>query len=351
MQIQAVATQFPEHYYDQATLLRGLRRFFGDRLSDSRRVAQIHRNVAVSGRYLALPIAAYPRLNSFSETNDAYIRCAVDLGGKAIRKALDRCALRPADVDHVAFVTSTGVATPSIEARLHNRLGFRRDVKRLPIFGLGCVAGAAAIARTADYLRAFPSDVAVVLSVELCSLTLQRGDISMANIVASGLFGDGAAAAVMVGAERVADCVAAPRVLASRSIFYPDTEQVMGWQIGESGFRVRLSADVPRVVRTHVRGDVDRFLADNDLSRSKLGNYVCHPGGPKVLEALAEALAVDRSALAQSWKMLAEVGNLSSASVLSILEATLEQPPDPQSHGLLMAMGPAFCSELVLLRW
>jgi alkylresorcinol/alkylpyrone synthase len=262
---------------------------------------------------------------------------------------LGRAGLSTDDVDAILFVTVTGVATPSIDARLMNRLALPSDVKRMPIFGLGCVAGAAGIARAADYVRAYPDQVALLLSVELCSLTLQREDLSIPNLIASGLFGDGAAAVLVVGDERQA---AGPRIVASRSIFYRDSERVMGWDISEDGFRIVLSADVPQVVRDHLREDVDAFLAGHGLSRKEIASWVCHPGGPKVLEAMEETLELPEGALAVTWKSLREVGNLSSTSVLLVLADTLESHrPPPGSYGMLLAMGPGFCSELVLLQW
>jgi alkylresorcinol/alkylpyrone synthase len=222
-------------------------------------------------------------------------------------------------------------------------------LKRTPIFGLGCVAGAAGIARAADYLRAWPGEVALLLSVELCSLTLQRDDLSVANIVATGLFGDGAAAAVLVGSERATD---GPEILATRTVLYPDTEEVMGWRVTDRGFKIVLSASVADVVTAHLRADVDGFLADHGLTRRDLSSYVCHPGGPRVLEAVERALEVNRDTLAASWHSLQKVGNLSSASVLAILGDTWrERRPPRGSLGLLLAMGPGFTSELVLLRW
>jgi alkylresorcinol/alkylpyrone synthase len=230
-----------------------------------------------------------------------------------------------------------------------NRLGLPSRVKRVPIFGLGCVAGAAGIARAADYVRAYPDQVAVLLSVELCSLTLQREDLSIPNLIASGLFGDGAAAAVIVGADRGE---AGPQVVASRSVFYPDSEEVMGWDISESGFRIVLSADVPEVVRRHLRGDVDSFLGAHGLNRGDIRTWISHPGGPKVLEAMQDALELPDDALESAWRTLRELGNLSSTSVLLVLQEALESPtPEPGTFGMMVAMGPGFCSELVLLRW
>ena len=349
MRLAAVGRAFPDNYYDQEQLASALTQLWGSRIHNPARLKQLHRNVLVGGRHLALPMEQYAELKSFTDTNDAYIGCAVDLGARAVTDGLRRAGLVPHDIDHLLFTSVTGVATPSIDARLVNRLELRSDVKRTPIFGLGCVAGAAGVARAADYLRGAPGEVAVLLSVELCSLTLQAGDLSVANLIASGLFGDGAAAAVLVGAERQAD---GPRVVATRSVFYPDSEQVMGWDVTSGGFRVVLSAEVPDVVRRHIRGDVDRFLADHKLSIEEMESWVCHPGGPKVLEAFEEALELPREALQLTWDSLAQVGNLSSASVLMVLRDTMEQRRPPGgSYGLMMAMGPGFCSELVLLRW
>jgi alkylresorcinol/alkylpyrone synthase len=222
-------------------------------------------------------------------------------------------------------------------------------VKRTPIFGLGCVAGAAGIARAADALRAHPDDHAVLLSVELCSLTLQREDLSVANVVASGLFGDGAAAVVLAGGARERR---GPVVLATRSVLYPDTERVMGWDIVDSGFKVVLSANVPEVIRAHLRPDVDRFLADHGLDLSRIRHVVAHTGGPKVLEAVEGALELAPGRLERSWRSLEEIGNLSSASVLFVLGDLLDaDEARPGDLGLLVAMGPGFCAELVLLEW
>jgi alkylresorcinol/alkylpyrone synthase len=272
------------------------------------------------------------------------------VGEQAVRQALHRAGLAPSDVDHLFFVTVTGISTPSVDARLMNRLGLRPDVKRTPIFGLGCVAGAAGTARASDVLRAYPDQVAVLLSVELCSLTLQREDLSIANIIASGLFGDGAAALVLSGAERPVAGV--PRILATRSVFYPDTERVMGWDVVNGGFKVVLSAKVPEVVRGHVREDVGSFLAEQGLETKDIRHWVAHTGGPKVLEAFESTLELPPGALARSWKSLRETGNLSSASVLFVLESLLASgEARAGDFGLLMAMGPGFCAELVLLQW
>ena len=355
--VLAVGRALPPHFATQEALMEKFRALWEKRHFNLDRLEQLHRAVRVSGRHLALPLEAYQQLTSFSQRNDAFIGAAVDLGEAALLRALRQAELEPRDLDHLYFVTVTGVATPSIDARLVNRLGLRPDIKRTPIFGLGCVAGAAGLARAADYLRGFPGEVSALLSVELCSLTLQSEDVSIANIIASGLFGDGAAAVLVGGAQSHAQARAAParrgpQVLATRSVFYPDTERVMGWDLVDSGFKVVLSPQVPDLVRARIRGDVDSFLAAHGLARKDIAHWVCHSGGPKVLEAFESALELPRDALARTWTSLRELGNLSSASVLFVLGELVDAGVAREGElGLLIAMGPGFCSELVLLRW
>ncbi len=347
--IAAVGSAFPDHYYGQDELLEAFRRVWAPKMFNLDRLERLHKNVLVGGRHLALPVEEYDRLESWGQANDAWIEVAQEVGGRALLDALERAGLAVEAPAAIFFVTVTGVATPSIDARLINRLGLSPALKRVPIFGLGCVAGAAGISRAADYVKAYPDQVAVLLSVELCSLTLQQQDFSIANLISSGLFGDGAAAVVLAGAERG---LAGPRVRATRSIFYPDSERVMGWDISESGFQVVLSPEVPDVVRRFLRRDVDAFLSDLGLSVRDISSWVAHPGGPKVLEAMQEALELRDGELDVTWRSLREVGNLSSTSVLLVLQETMaEHRPPPGSLGLILALGPGFCSELVLLEW
>ncbi len=351
-EILSVGRSLPPHYADQETLISAFRSGWAEQHYNLERLEELHRSVQVTGRYLALPIGEYAELGSFAKRNQAWRRVAAELGESAIRSALDAAGLNPRDVDALFFVSVTGISTPSLDATLVNRLAFRPDVKRTPIFGLGCVAGAAGAARASDYLRAFPDQVAVLLSVELCSLTLQREDLSVANIIASGLFGDGAAAAVLTGAQRHAGAGGAPRVVATRSVFYPDTERIMGWDLVDGGFKVVLSAKVPQVVTQHIRRDVDSFLAEHRLDRRRIAHWIAHTGGPKVLQAFEAALELPADTLERSWRSLSETGNLSSASVLFVLGELLDaRAAKPGDYGVLLAMGPGFCSELVLLKW
>jgi alkylresorcinol/alkylpyrone synthase len=355
--VAGVRAVLPGHVHRQEDITAQLGEVvLGRHAQRSEKVAllrRLHQAAGVRTRHLALPLDAYADLGGFGASNDVFIEEGVRLGERAIRGALDAAGLAPADIDLVVTTSVTGIAAPSLDARLVGRLGLRPDVKRVPIFGLGCVAGAAGIARLHDYLEGHPDDVAVLLSVELCSLTFQAGDDSTANLVASGLFGDGASAVVMVGARRAARLgLDGPRVLATRSRFYPDTDRVMGWDIGGSGFKIVLAATVADVVRQYLGDDVQDFLAEHDLKIPDVDTWVAHPGGPKVIDAIIRALELPEDALDVTRRSLAEIGNLSSSSVLHVLERTLaEGRPTPGTPGVLMAMGPGFCAELVLLQW
>ena len=355
MRVLSVHGVLPEHRYPQAELTRSFTQDLLRGAVDRAVVDRIHANACVDTRHLALPIERYGRISGFTESNDAFIEAGVELGARAVTDALKAAGLTPEDVDLVVSATVTGLAVPSLDARVAGLIGMRPDVVRVPLVGLGCVAGAAGVARLHDYLVGHPRSVAVLMSVELCSLTLQRDDTSLANLVASGLFGDGAAAVVAVGAERAEQHEGhgrvQPDVLATRSRLYPDSERTMGWDVGSTGLKIVLDSNVPALVQRYIGGDVRDFLAGAGLSQSDVEWYVAHPGGPKVLEAMQDALGLEREELQVTWDSLARIGNLSSASVLHVLADTLaDRPPRAGSYGLMLAMGPGFCSELVLLR-
>jgi alkylresorcinol/alkylpyrone synthase len=340
--IAAVAIEFPPHQVGQREALSGLTGLGGPQFDRFGAAAGVEK------RRIALPLSRYSQLSGFTESNDIFIETALELGERALLSAFDAAKVKPAGIDIVFSTTVTGLAVPTLEARLATRIGLRPDVKRVPLFGLGCVAGAAGVARMHDYLLAFPDHVAVLLAVELCSLTLQRDDYSIANLVATSLFGDAAGAVVAKGSALTP---AGPRVLATRSRLYPDTEEVMGWNIGTNGFQIKLSTEVANVAEKYLGEDVCHFLADHDLTPADISTWVCHPGGPKVIEAVEHTLDLPAHALDHTRKSLRENANLSSVSVLDVLRANMADPPPPGSFGMMMAMGPGFCSELVLLGW
>ncbi len=349
MHIASAASALTKHKYDQRVLLSALRQHWGPRLDNPQFLQRLHERVGVETRYLALPMEAYYGITTWGKANNHWIDVALDLSEQGLSLALERAGLPKASLGAIYFVSVTGIASPSIDARLMNRMRLPVNLKRVPIFGLGCLAGAAGVARAADYVKAYPAQVAAVIAVELCSLTLQHDDLSPANLISSGLFGDGAGVALVAGSEVGGD---GPKILATRSVFYPDTEHVMGWDISEKGFRIVLSREVPEMVEKNLAGDVDEFLACAGLTRADIGSWVLHTGGPRVLEATESVLGLPPGALAASWECLKRTGNLSSASVLLVLEEVMmNRRPPAGTYGLMIAMGPAFCSELLLLRW
>ncbi len=354
MRIASAASAFPKHYYTQKALLERLQEYWGDQLKNPLLLARLHRNVTVDGRYLAIPAEQYVDIKTWGQANDIWIRVAQELGEQALCRALQTAGVESSQLGCLLFTTVTGVASPSIDGMLINRMGLPVNMRRTPIFGLGCVAGAAGIARAADYVRAYPKQAAALVSVELCSLTLQREDLSVANLISSGLFADGSAAVIVTGSEFETSGaeISGPKILATKSIFYPKTEDMMGWHISEKGFRIILSTEVPNLIRENLGRDVDAFLAEQGLKRSDLKSWVLHTGGPKVLDAYGDALGLHNGEMDASWACLRKVGNLSSASVLCVLEDVMKnRHPEPGTLGLLAAMGPGFCSELLLLQW
>jgi alkylresorcinol/alkylpyrone synthase len=341
--IAALAPVLPDHVYAQADITAELLPLL---TTDPRRravIERVHSSSRIAHRHTALPLEDYRSLGSFREANAAFSEIATDLLTRATASALADAGIAAADVDYVFFTTVTGIAAPSVDALVAERLGMRSDVKRVPSFGLGCVAGAAGLARVADYLDGHPTEAAVLMSVELCSLTLQRGDETFGNFVATGLFGDGAAAVVLLGDEHPA--ARGPRISATRSGLYAGTSDVIGFHIGNGGFEITLTAEVADVVASRVAPDAIAFGTDVD-------HWIVHPGGPRVLETVQDSLGLPEGALRRSWDSLAAVGNLSSASVLHILADTIElDRPAPGESGVVLALGPGVSTELVRLDW
>jgi len=349
MRIAGVGSAFPRNYYKQEILVEALKNDWRHRLPNPDILDRLDESMKVDGRFTARPISFYEEMSRWGQANDTWIEVGLEIGEEALCRALAWAGVEPPELSAIFVTSVTGIAAPSLDARLVNRMGLSPNIKRVPIFGLGCVAGAAGISRAADYVRAYPDQAAALLSIELCSLTLQRDDLSMAHLISALLFGDGAAATVIFGSERESK---GPEILATKSILYPNTERVMGWDISEKGFRIVLSPEVPDTVLRHLGEDVDEFLEEHGFCRADVKSWVMHTGGPKVLEATATALGITEKELAASWECLRKVGNLSSTSVLLVLEDVYKhRRPAPGTLSILAAMGPGFCSELVLLRW
>ncbi len=344
--IAAVAPVLPPHVYRQAEITTELAPMLAPEPRQRALLDRMHSGSGIQTRHTVLPIDRYRQLGTFRQSNDLFIEHATDLLEIALRRALDDAGVNAVDVDFMLFTSVTGIAAPSVDGLLISRVGMRPNVKRLPSFGLGCVAGAAGLARVHDYLVGHPTEVGVLLSVELCSLTLQRDDASVANYVATGLFGDGAAAVVLVGDDHPAP---GPTIVATRSDFYPDTTGVLAFVAGQTGFEIVLTAEVSAVIERHFTANVDAFLGAHGLTVADVNAWIAHPGGPRVLQAFEASLALAPGTLSPSWDSLSRVGNLSSSSVLHILADGFQQPRD--TVGLLFALGPGISAEFVLLAW
>jgi alkylresorcinol/alkylpyrone synthase len=348
--ILAVAPAMPANYVDQPTLAARLRQHWADRKPLVRRFDDLQRAVMVEGRHFALPISEYEPLDTFAKRNRKWREIAAELGCAAVKEALEQAGVGPAEVDHFLFTTDTGISTPNIDALVINRLGINSRSRRTPLFGLGCAGGAGGIARASNYLDSSPDQIAILLSVELCSLTFQRNDLSVANLIAAALFGDGAAAVVIGGAARSRQ--GAPRIICSSSVFYSDTEDMSGWEIVDDGFKIILSTKIPEVTLQHVARDVDAMLGSAGVERSQVTHWITHTGGPKVLDAIESALELPPHALQRSRRILARAGNVSSTSILLVLDDLLRSgEPQAGDYGVMIVVGPGFCSELVLLQW
>lgn len=351
-----IQMSFPEHYYSQKDLIEKLKEVWSDKIFNTKRLDGIQNNVQVESRHLALPLENYFDLNTFDEKNNHFIQTSTLLAKEAIEKVLTENNLQSTDISAIFSNTVTGFSIPSLEARVMNLIKFKSDTKRNPLLGLGCMAGVAGINRAADYLLAYPSEAVLFFSVELCSLTVQTEDISIANLISTALFGDGAACVLMVGDEHPLASKSKLKLLASKSVFFPDTENVMGWKVGAKGLNIILSKGVPEITEEKIPLPYQDFLKQNSLQHSDIKTFFAHPGGPKVLQALALALEISDEELAYSWLSLKEKGNMSSVSVLDIMNRIIIENQackkyNKGDYAISLAMGPAFSAELGLLQW
>ena len=342
--ILSVATGLPPHRIGQEAVKEFARGMFSEAYPDLDRLTPIFDNVHVENRYFCVPLEWFKEDHTFPEKNDLYLEHALDLSEKAARRAMDRVGTNPEDIGAIFFVSTTGLATPSLDSKLLFRLGLSEHTRRVPIWGLGCAAGAAGLARAAEYARLYPDQKVILIGVELPGLTFQRGDRSKSNLVSTSLFADGAAA-VLIGHGPESG----PEILGSHSTTWPGTEDVMGWEVVETGLKVRLSKSVPTIVRERLRDDLILACDSLDLDFRELRHFVLHPGGAKVLDAFEEVLGLERGGLGFSRSVLRDYGNMSSVTVLFILERFLQSGEfAPGDLGILSAMGPGFSAEHVL---
>ncbi len=350
----ALATAVPPHVVRQQDARRLAAHLFAGILHEDKRLIEVFDHAEIETRHTCVPLEWHGVDHSFQERNDLYVEHAVRLAAEATRKALARAKLLPRDVDHLVFVSSTGLATPSVDARLANQLGFRGDFHRTPIWGLGCAGGAVGLSRARDFALADASARVLVIALELCSLTFQRNDASKRNLVAASLFGDGAAAALVAGSEAGGferDGQRPLEVLATQSTLWKDTLDVMGWEVDGQGLHVVFSRDIPSIVRDKVRHTLSAFLEANGLPLGALDHLVAHPGGVKVLRAYEAALGVAPAAFRHARDVLRDYGNMSSPTCLFVLERFLDSHEIGAGQtAVVAALGPGFSSEYVLLR-
>ncbi|KAA0964834.1 type III polyketide synthase [Sporosarcina sp. ANT_H38] len=355
--ILSVSTFKPPHEVKQQQAVELTRSLFSEKYTDIERLLKVFQNGDIETRNVSMPLEWYGRAHDFEERNSIYIQHAVEFGVQAVQSCLQGNgmldgAIEPSMIDAIFFISSSGISTPSIEARIMNRLPFRDDTKRVPIWGLGCAGGAAGVSRAHEYCLAFPKANVLVLSVELCSLTFQKEDYSKSNLVGVSLFSDGIACALISGDKSsVKVKKAMPKVIATTSKLLPDSEDVMGWEVKNSGLYVVFSKSIPAVITNWLGPFVHEFLSGHELTKDDITHFVAHPGGKKVLEAYESALGFDQNKTDISRDVLRHNGNMSSPTILYVLEKFIESEPIAGEYGLMAALGPGFCGELLLLKW
>jgi alkylresorcinol/alkylpyrone synthase len=354
--IRSVATALPPYAIAQPVVREMARAYFAPAFPGIDRYMSVFEHALIDNRNFAAPAEWFLTPRSFKECNDLFIEVATDISEQAARACLSTAGIEPSDVDHLIFVSTTGMAAPSLDAMLINRLEMGRHTRRTPIWGLGCAGGVGGLARAYDYALAHPDERVLLITAELCSVTFQWNDFSKKNVIASSLFADGAAAVLVEG-----DKISAPQqntsaksqisILGTQSTLWPDTRDVMGWDMVDTGMRVVFSARIPTIVQTLMRDNVQEFLTPHGLTLDDIDHWVLHPGGAKVVSAYEAALGIDPERLQHTRATLRDHGNMSSATVFFVLDRFLkEQKPAPGEYGLLAVLGPGFSCELALVR-
>lgn len=355
--ILSVSTVNPPFPINQTDALELTRSLFQKRFKNIERLLNVFHNGEIEKRHLAMPLEWFKHEHDFEERNHLYTEHAVHFGVQAIEQCLDNQSMldeiiHPSEIDAIFYISSSGISTPSIEARIMNRLPFRTDTKRIPIWGLGCAGGAAGLSRAYEYCLAYPTANVLVLSVELCSLTFQKDDYSKSNLVGASLFADGIACALLAGSQStIQPSKPRPKIIGTASQFMPNSEDVMGWEVKNSGLHVIFSKSIPAIITKWLGPFVHEFLDEHEIQTNDIDHFVAHPGGKKVLVAYEEALHFSQTKTAISRDVLRDQGNMSSPTILYVLKRFMEEEPKTNEIGLMAALGPGFCGELLLLRW
>lgn len=346
--IVSVTTAVPENRVDQSTAREFAKRIFSGRTADVKRLLSVFDNSQIQTRYFSRPLEWFEQPHTLSEKNQAYIESSTKLSFDAAQKLLERTGTAPDEIDYIIYVNSTGLATPSIDARLINLLDLRPNIRRLPVWGLGCAGGAAGLSQAYHHLLGHPDEKVLLVACELCGLTFLHDDLSKSNLVATALFGEGAAAVLLAGAGTNTLGI---DILATNSRFFPDSLDVMGWNIMDSGLQVIFAKQIPDIIEKHALADLSIFLEDNELDLSDISRFLFHPGGARVIEAYQKALGMSNGALSISSDILRNYGNMSSVTVLFVLEEYLKKYGlNNNGYGLVSALGPGFSSESLLLK-
>lgn len=353
--ILSVGTAAMPYQVNQEKTKQYVKQLFSSSFLHIDRLLHVFDNGEIESRAFVKPLAWYQKRHRFSEKNDLYIESAFRYGCEAIQACLNNAAFlsKPIGYDEIEaifYISTTGFATPSMEARIMNILPFSPHTKRIPIWGLGCAGGAAGIARAYEYCLAFPKAKVLVIAAEFCSLTFQPDDHSKSNFIGTSLFADGVAC-VCVAGDEVADEAGRPRIIAAQSALMPDSEDVMGWDVRDEGLYVIFSKDIPSLIRTWLRPRVQSFLQQHGLAFDDISHFIAHPGGKKVIEAYEAAFGIDKEKTNISFQVLKEFGNMSSATVYVVLERFMKQAIPAGDYGLMVALGPGFSAEMILLRW
>jgi alkylresorcinol/alkylpyrone synthase len=358
--IISVAEAIPPFQITQNETMEFAKELFTDSFKDIERLLSAFQNGQIEKRHFVKGLDWFKGNHSFQEKNDIYIEQAVELGKNAVVACLNSSTylsqpVSYSNIDAIFTISSTGIATPSIEARIMNHLPFSNETKRIPIWGLGCAGGASGLSRAYEYCLAFPMAKVIVLSIELCSLTFQKNDHSKSNLIGTSLFADGVACALLVGDQvpvrEFSKKATTPRILNTHSTIMKNSIDVMGWEVKNDGLFVIFSKSIPTLIESWLKPNVEKFLSKNQLTPTDIKHFIAHPGGLKVLEAYIKALEFDDSMIKHSFQVLKEFGNMSSATVFYVLDRFMQEEIQEGERGIVAALGPGFSSELLLVRW